>query len=70
MGESLSVTLRMQCAGGLTSPSTHPCTAGTGFREGTLCPTAGRPLTTPPGQLQVQLNKQSPIPLFCCLFVI
>lgn len=52
--KSLSVTLKMQgCVDGLTGPSTQQRTAGRDVREGTRCPTVGRPLTTPPGQLQV-----------------
>lgn len=37
-------------------------TPGRNVREGTRCPTADPPLTTPLGQLQVYLNTQSLIP--------
>lgn len=53
--KGLLVTLRTQgCVDGLMVPSVRR-TAGRDNREGTRCPTAGHPLTTPPEQLQVGL---------------
>lgn len=65
----MSVTLKMQlCVDGFPSPWMEN-TPGRGVREVTRCPSVGRPLTSPPGQLQVYFTTQPHILFYIALML-